>query len=165
MLTHPACEQYWQCVWHSVGQLVVRPRVSTKVRFFTFAIVDIYRKWVLISRNIAEFHEISRNFAKFRNLEIPWNSVDTLVRRQRGCMSSLMCVEYAALPPPPPPTMETVWVGGGRGRGEGGVLHTSHHTHQAGHTYCTVPGTVPLQLTHTSPPPLTSHHMEHCRYM
>jgi len=36
-------------------------KVSTIVRFFTFAIVDIYRKWVLISRN----------FAKFRNLEIP----------------------------------------------------------------------------------------------
>jgi len=42
------------------------------VRFFTFAIVDIYRKWVLISRNFAEFREIPkpRNSAKFRNFHI-----------------------------------------------------------------------------------------------
>jgi len=47
-------------------------RVSTIVRFFTFAIVDIYRKWVLISRNFAEFREIPkpRNSAKVRNFDI-----------------------------------------------------------------------------------------------
>ena len=41
-------------------------------RFFTFAIVDIYRKWVLISRNFAEFREIPkpRNSAKVRNFDI-----------------------------------------------------------------------------------------------
>jgi len=46
--------------------------VSAIVRFFTFAIVDIYRKWVLISRNFAEFREILKpqNSTKVRNFNI-----------------------------------------------------------------------------------------------
>ena len=57
------CQQHHACF---------QTRVSTIVRFFTFAIVDIYRKWVLISRNFAEFREIPKpqNSAKVRNFNI-----------------------------------------------------------------------------------------------
>ena len=46
--------------------------MSTKVFFFTSAIVEIYQKYVLISRNFAEFREIQKpqNSAKVRNFDI-----------------------------------------------------------------------------------------------
>jgi len=66
--------QIYALNWSETSTLryTVHLRVSTIVRFFTFAIVEIYRKWVLISRNFAEFREIPkpRNFAKVRNFDI-----------------------------------------------------------------------------------------------